>query len=178
MWESAGGSGSRLVVPVAPGSVYWNETATGESAMRHIESVVMFLVVILASAGFVAAQGTELEVVDSPYAEEFDYKVGQTLDLNLRLGGLRWSVLTVGAGDEADWREGKKVKTYFTNELENLTSLFQSSSSWKTIVGDNWKELNSRTSRSAPGGTLKTSRRSRSTVAFSPELARFTFSQR
>jgi len=82
----------------------------------------MFLVVILASAGFVAAQGTELEVVDSPYAEEFDYKVGQTLDLNLRLGGLRWSVLTVGAGDEADWREGKKVKTYFTNELENLTN--------------------------------------------------------
>ncbi len=88
--------------------------------MRHVANVLVFLVVILAFAGVVASQGAELKVVDSPFTEEFDFKVGQTLDLNLRLNGLRWSVLRAGAGDEADWREGKKVKTSFTIELENL----------------------------------------------------------
>ncbi len=89
--------------------------------MRQIASVLMFLAAVLASAGIVAAQGADLRVVGSPFTEEFDYKVGQILDLNLRLEGLRWSVLRAGARDEADWTEGKKVKTSFTNELENLT---------------------------------------------------------
>jgi len=88
--------------------------------MRYIASVMIFLAMVLATSGMVAAQGVDLRAVESPFAEEFDYKVGQTLDLNLRLNGLRWSVLRVGAGDEADWREGKKVKTSLTNELENL----------------------------------------------------------
>jgi hypothetical protein len=90
--------------------------------MRHYSSIVILLAVVLASAGIVAAQGAELKVVSSPFTEELDFEVGQTLDLNLRLEGLRWGVLSAGAGDEADWREGKKVKTSFTIELENLTN--------------------------------------------------------
>ena len=88
--------------------------------MQHIARVIILLAVVLATAGTVAAQGADPRVVESPFTEEFDYKVGQILELNLRLNGLRWSVLSVSAGDESEWREGKKVKSSLTNELENL----------------------------------------------------------
>ncbi len=90
--------------------------------MRFVANVLVFLGAVLVFAGGVAAQGADRREVGSPFQEEFDFTIGQTLDLNIRIDGINWSTLRAGAGDEADWREGKKIKTSFTNELENLTN--------------------------------------------------------
>jgi len=89
--------------------------------MRRIAEVLIVIGAILASAGIAAAQSTELREVSSPFGEEFDFKVGQTLDLNLRINGIKWTVLRASAGDDEGWTAGKKTKTTFTSEFENLT---------------------------------------------------------
>ncbi len=89
--------------------------------MRRIAEVLIVFGAILASVGIAAAQGTDLRDVSSPFQEDFDFKIGQTLDLNLRINGIKWTVLRASAGDNEGWTAGKKTKTSFTNELENLT---------------------------------------------------------
>ena len=91
--------------------------------MRRYAQVLIIVGAILSVAGITAAQGTDLRDVSSPFQEEFAFKVGQTLDLNLRIDGIRWAVLRASAGDEAGWTAGKKAKTSITNELENLTNI-------------------------------------------------------
>lgn len=89
--------------------------------MRQSVKMLIFLVAILASVGIAAAQSSDLREVSSPFTEEFDYQIGQTLDLNILLNGVNWGFLRIGAGDEEDWTSGKTVKTTFTNQLKNLT---------------------------------------------------------
>ncbi len=99
--------------------------------MRQFAKAMMFLAIFPVVAGSVAAQDADLTVVTSPFAEEFDFKIGRTLDLNLRLEGLKWTTLSADAGDESGWRDGKNVKVVFTNYLENLTD---TPLSWSIIV--------------------------------------------
>ena len=89
--------------------------------MRRFSIVLMFLAAFPVFAGSVAAQGDDMRAVTSPFAEELDFKIGRTLDLNLLVEGVKWTTLRADAGDEADWRDGKNVKVVFTNQLENLT---------------------------------------------------------
>lgn len=91
--------------------------------MRRVVAVLTFIGVILVSAGFVVGQDTDLREVTSPFQEEFDFRIGQTLDLDIRIDGLRWVVLRAGAGDAQEWTAGKMFKTSFTHELENLTDM-------------------------------------------------------
>jgi len=90
--------------------------------MRHFAQLLIFVGAILAVAGITAAQGTDLRDVSSPFQEEFTFKVGQTLDLNLRIDGIKWAVLKASAGDKTEWTAGKRVKTSITTEMENLTN--------------------------------------------------------
>ena len=89
--------------------------------MRRIAEHLIIFGAILAIAGVSAAQGPNLREVESPLQEEFDFKIGQTLNLNLRIDGIKWTVLSASAGDDSGWTAGKTTKTSFTSELENLT---------------------------------------------------------
>lgn len=91
--------------------------------MQRFGEVLFLFGAFLVAAGFVVGQEADLREATSPFQEEFDFRIGQTLELELRIDGLRWAVLRAGAGDSEDWTTGKKVKTYFTNELENLTDM-------------------------------------------------------
>lgn len=89
--------------------------------MRRIAEILIIFGAILAIAGIAAAQGPDFQEVGSPLQEEFDFKIGQILNLNLRIDGIKWTVLKADAGDDSGWTAGKTTKTSFTNELENLT---------------------------------------------------------
>lgn len=91
--------------------------------MRRFVEVLLLFGAVLASAAIAVGQEAELREVTSPFQEDFNFRIGQTLELEVRIDGLRWVVLRAGAGDAEEWTAGKKVKTSFTNELENLTDM-------------------------------------------------------
>ena len=91
--------------------------------MRRLAEIFVLFGVIMASAGFAVGQDADLRDVSNPFQEEFEFSIGQTLDLEIRVEGLRWIVLRASAGDAQDWAAGKKIKTSFTNELENLNDM-------------------------------------------------------
>ncbi|RLE18099.1 MAG: hypothetical protein DRJ61_03860 [Acidobacteria bacterium] len=89
--------------------------------MLRIAKFLIFIGIFLASAVITAAQGPDLRKIESPLQEEFDFRIGQILGLNLHIDGIKWTVLKADAGDMTRWTAGKTTKTSFTNELENLT---------------------------------------------------------
>lgn len=109
--------------------------------MRRILEVLIFVGVILTSAGFAVGQDTDPREVASPFQEEFDFRIGQTLDLEVRVDGLRWVVLRAGAGDAQEWTAGKKFKTSFTSELENLTDMPLTLSTILLLEDDRGRQL-------------------------------------
>jgi hypothetical protein len=89
--------------------------------MKILSARSVFLGAALVAAGITAAQGTGLREVTSPFTEEFDHKIGQTLNLDLSVDGIKWTLIKTSAGNPADWEDGRDTKTTFTTELENLT---------------------------------------------------------
>jgi len=87
--------------------------------IHSVKSV--FLGAALVVAGIASAQDADLRKVTSPFTEEFDHKIGQTLNLDLRVDGIKWTLIKTSAGNRTDWEDGRDTKTTFTTELENLT---------------------------------------------------------
>ncbi len=89
--------------------------------MGRISGLASVVCTVMMVAAFAGAQDSEFRRVDSPFAEEFDCSLGDNVDLGVEIGGLRWSVFRVAVDSGAELVEGKKVKTFFSNELENPT---------------------------------------------------------
>jgi len=93
--------------------------------MRIQSAGSVFLGLALVASGIASAQNAGVREATSPFTEEFDHKIGQTLNLDLSVAGIKWTLIKTSAGNRADWADGQDTKTTFTTELENLTDTFR-----------------------------------------------------
>lgn len=91
-----------------------------EALAKTVRIWVILGMLVVIGGSIASAQGNEIRAVSSPFQEEFEYTVGETLDLNLEIDGIRWTVLRIGAGDPDNWSPGNRVKATFTNEVSNI----------------------------------------------------------
>lgn len=79
----------------------------------------------------VHAQGSDITRGENPFQEEYDYEVEQRLDLNIQIDALIVRSLRINAGDPQEFVAGENVKTFIYLEIENPS---ESSASISTIL--------------------------------------------
>ncbi len=84
---------------------------------------VSVLAVMLVAPGGADAQEQEFEQVGDLFQREYEYRVGDVLELNVDLSGLRWSTLRIQPKNPDDLRPGREEKVdiimSFHNTREN-----------------------------------------------------------
>ncbi len=93
----------------------------GERMGRNILGLLV-LSFLISLAPYSVAQETPPRVGDNPFEEEFDYRVGDQLELNVSIDGLVWRLFTIDGGDPADHTSDKEVRTEIGLEAENSTN--------------------------------------------------------
>jgi hypothetical protein len=88
-------------------------------------------ILMFASAIPMFVHGADGRQVENPYQEEFDYELGERLELDVQIGALVLNSLRVVAGNQDDIEAGKTVKAFVYLELENPSD---SSASIDTIL--------------------------------------------
>ena len=73
-------------------------------------------------ASMAVAQEDTLRDVENPLEEEFDYQVGEQLELDVRIDGLGWRWLRIDGGDPTDFVGGKDVRVEISLEADNQTN--------------------------------------------------------
>ncbi len=90
--------------------------------MRRIVFYLLIPLAIVTLASTSLAQEGLLRDVESPLDEEFDYRVGEQLELNVRVDGLGWRWVRIDGGDPAEFEDGKDTRVEISLEADNQTN--------------------------------------------------------
>lgn len=67
--------------------------------LSHVRTVIVLAVFAACTTVAARAQDVQFRSTDSPYQEEFDYRLGEALEPNVEIEGLRWTLVRIEPRD-------------------------------------------------------------------------------
>ena len=87
--------------------------------VSHVRTVIVFAVFALCTTVVVQAQDVEFRSADNPYQEEFEYRLGEALEPNVDIEGLRWTLVRIEPRDPEFDPDDDDVAVDLTAAFEN-----------------------------------------------------------